>query len=328
MFAALNTLIEILFYGLTFLGAFLLFHHIWADAFHHVKRMYYGFSNRQLLRISEGFRMQKKNKPAMTFMDKVHDHIEMLLHATLKHPSPRGVPRFLILSLSLGAVVFLLAFSAGLTILLAVFSGFVIMSVPYFALHIRYYHLSIQNSYSFGILLDALVPEYRKQHGSMMHALKAAIQQIPEGSMQRSLARLTDRLANYVTDYDVKTALRRFIAELGTSWSIQLANDIEHALLDGVNVEHSLTMTHKEFMDIEEVRKGQKLARLDSLLVAVVPFIVWPIMMFMFYVYLTRNIFYYQFGTPTGFEWFIITFICTFGSFLIGVIFYRPKQDL
>lgn len=324
MTAMLNTLIQIVLYTLACVGVFLLFGHVWRDVYAWMRHTYYGIGHRQMLRVSEGFRSSKK----ATTNDRVQEHLELLLRATLKKSSKPSVSRFVMGSVVGSAVVFLLALAGVHNLPLAAVTALLALVVPYGLLNIRRYHLGIQNSYDIGILIDILVPEYRKHHGSMLHALTAAVEYLPTGPLRRSVARLVDQLANHVTPVEARRAVDKFSKELGTSWAVQIANDIEHAIVDGVDVEFSLSLTHKEFKEIEDARKGQKFARLDSLLVACVPFVMWPGMMVLFYFYLSRNIFLYQFDTPASFRWFIITLIFTFGSFMVGIIFYRPKQDI
>ncbi|MCL6441885.1 MAG: hypothetical protein K6T83_00220 [Alicyclobacillus sp.] len=326
MFAALNTLIQIVLYGCACLGVFMLSGQVWRDVYRWIRHTYYGIGHRQMLRVSEGFR--NRNKASTTWNARVYEHLDILLRSTLKNPSTQVVSRFLTLSIVGAAVVFAVPIVAIHNLSLAIVVALLALVTPYCLLHIRRHYISIQNSYDIGMLVTALVPEYRKHNGSMLHTLKATVEALPAGPIRRAVVRLTDQLTDHTTPEEARRALDRFTRELGTSWAAQIANDIEHAVVDGVDVEYSLDLMHREFIDVEETRKGQNLARIDSLLVACVPFVMWPIMMVLFYFYLSRNIFVYQFQTPTGFRWFVLTLICTLGSFLIGVIFYRPKQDI
>ena len=328
MGAALNTLIELLLYVAACTGAFLLFRGVWSDAWGWVRRTYYGVGHRQMLRVSEGFRTHKRNGKPETIVTRIHDHLDMLLVSTLKQPSVYAVSRFVMGSVVAAGVLFAVLTAALHNLAFGGMTGLVVLFLPYAFLHVRRYHLSINNSYTIAALIDTLVPEYRKQNGSMIHALKATVDPLPKGALRRAVARLTDRLADHVTPEEARTALSRFTAQLGTTWAIQVANDIEHAVVDGVDVEYSLAMTHRELKDVEKARKGQKLARMDSLLVATLPFIMWPLLMGMFYASLTRNILYYQFFTPSGLRWAVLTLLCTLSGFVIGIVFYRPKQDI
>ena len=326
MSEALNTLIEGVLYGAIGVGAIWLFHQVWMEGLQWVRHTYIGMSHRRLLRVGEGFRRTNARPP--TWATRGTEHLDILLKATRKKAGPQAVSQFLIGSGALGflsGVFFFLAFHHGVV---ALGIGMVLVTVPYSWLRIRMVHLSIQNSYEIGTLIHTLVPEYRKQSGSMMHTLQATANTLAPGSIRRAVVRLADRLADHVAPEEARKALDAFAKELGTSWAVQLANDIEHAVVDGVDVEYSLALMHNEFMDIEDARKSLNLARLDSLLVAVMPFAMWPVMMFLFYVYLSRHILADQFDTPSGMEWFLITLICTFGSFLVGIIFYKPKQDI
>ncbi|WP_029421790.1 hypothetical protein [Alicyclobacillus macrosporangiidus] len=326
MLAALNTLIQLVLYGCACAGAVWLFDEVWRDVREGIRRAYYGIGHRQMLRVSEGFRANKTRQTP--WYAGFGEHLDILLKSTLKNPGRESVSRFVMLSVMCGVVAFVLALLLVHNPGLPVVAGVLALATPYGLLQIRRYHLSIRNSYDIGVLITTIVPEYRKHRGSMLHALKSTVDALPPGPIRRSLARLTDRLTDHTTPDEARRALDRFTRELGTSWAAQIANDIEHAVVDGVDVEYSLALMHKEFQDIEDARKGQNLARLDSLLVACVPFFMWPVMMLLFYVYLTHKIFVYQFSNPVGFRWFILTLVCTFGSFLIGVIFYRPRQDI
>lgn len=326
MMTIVETLVQILLYGTMIIGALLLFDRVWIDAWQGSRRLWRGFSYQQKLRMSAGFQKRKDNESLRK--ENFYDHMEILLQATLSKTSPQTVARFLMGSILAAFVVLLLVFVATRNVLDSLMPAVITLWVPYVVLQIRKYHLSIQNSYKIGELVDKIVPEYRKHDGSMLLTLKATAEVLPHGSIRRALVRLTNQLTDHVAEDEVKKALHRFTRELGTTWAIQIANDIEHALVDGVNVEYSLALMHKEFKEIEKARKGQNLARMDSLLVAMVPFVYWPGMMLLFYLYVTRNILVYQFDSPSGVYWFLMTLISTFGSFLIGLIFYKPKQDI
>ncbi len=328
MDAALNTLFELFFYIAACVGAYLLFQGVWSDARNWMRRTYYGVGHRQMLRVSEGFRANKRSGKPTTVLTRIHDHLEMLLVSTRKKPSVYAVSRLVMGSMVTSGVVLALLTATLHNLGFGIMTALGVLFTPYAFLHVRRYHLSIHNSYTIAALIDTLVPEYRKQNGSMIHALKATVDQLPKGALRRAVARLTDRLADHVTPEEARTALSRFTAQLGTTWAIQVANDIEHAVVDGVDVEYSLAMTHRELKDVEKARKGQKLARMDSLLVATLPFIMWPLLMGMFYASLTRNILYYQFETPSGLRWAVLTLLCTLSGFVIGIVFYRPKQDI
>jgi histone H3/H4 len=326
MLAALNTLIQLVLYGCACAGVVLLFDRLWLDVYQWIRRTYYGISHRQMLRVNEGFRTRKTT--GMSWHAQFQEHLDILLKATLKNPGRESVARFLIFSVVGAVCAFALAFAVTHNVVFAGAVCLLVLLIPYCFLQIRRYHISIRNSYDIGVLINVIVPEYRKHHGSIMHTLKATVEELPAGPIRRAVARLTDRLTDHITAEEARRALDRFVKELGTSWAAQIANDIEHAVVDGVDVEYSLALLHKEFTEIEEARKAQNIARLDNLLLACVPFFMWPGMMLLLYGSLSRNIFVYQFDNPVGFKWFILTLVCTFGSFLIGVIFYRPKQDV
>ncbi|WP_303800988.1 hypothetical protein [Alicyclobacillus macrosporangiidus] len=318
---------QLVLYGCACFGVVLLFDQVWGDLYRWMRRIYYGIGHRQMLRVSEGFRSKKTSNKA-SWSAAFQDHLDVLLKSTLKNPKRESVSRLVSGSIMLAAAMSVITFVVIHSLALAVVVCVLALVTPYSLLQIRRYHLGIRNSYDIGVLITTLVPEYRKQHGSMLHALNATVEALSAGPIRRALARLTDQLTDHRTAEEARRALDRFTRELGTSWAAQIALDIEHAVVDGVDVEYSLALMHREFQDIEDARKGQNLARLDSLLVACVPFFMWPAMMLLFYLYLSHNIFVYQFSNPIGFRWFILTLICTFGSFLIGVIFYRPKQDI
>ena len=324
MSRVINALILIVLYGAVAIGVVLLFQQVFADFYRTLRKSYFGLSHRRLLRVSEGFRNGKKK----TRNDKFLEHLELLLNATLKKTSVHTVRRFIVGSILAGMVMFLLSYSAMRDVLLAGWAAVFTVGTPYLFLQIRRYHLSVKNSYEIGTLINMIVPEYRKHQGSMIHTLQQTAKGLPKGPIRRAVVRLTDQLMDYPDAEGTRKALDRFTKELGTSWAAQIANDIEHAMVDGVNVELSLTLMHKEFHDIESERKKTSSVRMDSLLVATSPFVVWPIMMVVFYETVTRNIFIYQWGTKVGFEWFLITLFTTLGSFLIGITFYRPKQDI
>ncbi|MCL6490086.1 MAG: hypothetical protein K6T76_14260 [Alicyclobacillus mali] len=326
MTSALNTLAQIVLYGVACAGLLWLFEQVWRDGWTWVKRTYYGIGHRQLLRVSEGFRTA--NRAQLPWWMGWQDHLDMLLKATLKHPHRDAVSRFIVGSVTAAVIVGVLTSAVTHHALYALIMFLLAVVTPYGVLHIRRYHLSIRNSYDIGTLLSVIVPEYRKQHGSMLHALQSTVEHLPQSPIRRAVARLTDKLTEYTTPDDARRALDRFVKELGTTWAAQLASDIEHALLDGVDVEYSLALLHKEFQEIEDARKAQNLARIDTLLISCVPFLMWPVMMVLFYLFVSRNIFQYQFATNTGFTWFLLTLIATLGSFIIGITFYKPKQDV
>ena len=320
----LETLIQLMLYGAVASGVILLFHQVFIDLYGSLRKSYYGLSHRRLLRVNEGFRNGNKK----TRNDKFLEHVEILLKATMKKTGKQTAIRFIFGSVLASVLMFLLSFTATRDGFLAGLAAVFTLVSPYLLLQIRRYHLSVKNSYEIGTLINMIVPEYRKQQGSMIHALQETAKTLPTGAIRRAIVRLTDQLMDYPDPDGVRMALDRFTRELGTSWAAQIANDVEHAVVDGVDVELSLALMHKEFHDIESERKKTSNVRMDSLLVATSPFIVWPIMMVMFYNTVTRNIFVYQLETRVGFEWFLITLFSTLGSFLIGITFYKPKQDI
>ncbi|GMA65652.1 hypothetical protein NZD89_28000 (plasmid) [Alicyclobacillus fastidiosus] len=327
MFPALDVLIRLILFTCAIVGAVMLFQGAWSGVYRGFRRAYYGANQRRMLRVSRGFGTQQSKASESYIFSSITVHLENVLHATLKGKL-QTVSNFLLFSSSVAGVSFILFFvlihrvgDALLPALLALFA-------PYLVLLVRRYHVGINNSYEIVESINILIPAYRREHKSMIHALSSTVEKLPPGPIRRAYGRLVDRLSDYETPEEARLALRRFVAQLGTTWAIQMANDIEHAIMDGVDVEYSLVAMHTEMQEIQDALKDQKLDRADSLLVAIVPFFFWPALMQFFYMRISHNIYYYQFDNPEGFRWFLITVVCTVGSFIIGLIFYKPKQDV
>ncbi|WP_436664460.1 hypothetical protein ACOALA_20720 (plasmid) [Alicyclobacillus acidoterrestris] len=327
MLEAVDALIRLILIACAVVGSVMLCQGAWAGVYHHVRRTYYGINQRRLFRVSQGFTTRQGQTEQPIWLVQIQTHLENVLQATLKGKL-QVVSNFVLFSFVVAGVTFVMFFVLSHRVEYALLPALLALFAPYLYLLVRRYHLGINNSYEIVESINILIPAYRRHHGSMIHALMSTIEQLPDGPIRRAYGRLVDRLSDYETSSDAREALRRFVAQLGTTWAIQLANDIEHAVLDGVNVEHSLVAMHTEMQLIQDALKDQKLDRADSLLVAVVPFFFWPALMEFFYLKLSHHIYYYQFGTPTGFRWFLFTVVCTVGSFIIGLIFYKPKQDV
>lgn len=329
IYRVLNLALQGFWYALAVAGFLILFRSLRQDTIERLRRMYYGFGHRQLLRVHGGF--QKRTLPDReqeTWLHGLNHHLETLIYTVRKRPKDPVVPRFLITSGSIGGLTFLFCLVGVQSFAFALMAGLLVTGLPYLWLQVRRYQIGVQNSYEISTLLDTLLAEYRKHDHSMMHALEATVKILPDRPIRRALFRLTDRLANYTTPEEARRALRRFSEEMSTTWALQLANDLEHAFLDQLDVEMSLAMTRKELQFIEDARKDEKWVSSDNLLIAIVPFLLWPLILAILQLKLSHHILYDQFATREGLRWFVLTLFATLGSFAIGIIFFRPKQDL
>lgn len=327
MYQGLDTLIRLILLACAVVGAVLLCQGIWKSIYAGLRRAYYGANQRRILRVTRGFGPNTQGEET-EWLVAIQIHLENLLQATIPGSKLQNVPNFVVLSGSVGFGTFLISYSVIHRLELALVPAVLALFTPYFVLLIRRYHLSINNSYEIVQTVTILLPAYRRADRSMKTALNLTLEQLPPGPIRRAFGRLIDRLSDYETPDEARRALQRFVSNLGTSWAVQIANDIEHALLDGIDVEKSLIGLNEEMREIQDALKAQKLDRSDSLMVSVAPFLIWPLLMQYFYLKLSDHIYYYQFDTPQGFRWFMYTLVCTVGSLLVGVIFYKPKQDI
>ncbi|WP_258112150.1 hypothetical protein [Alicyclobacillus sp. SP_1] len=329
MMTLLSDALEAFWYLIALAGLLWLFSTLRSDVAERLRRLYYGFGHREWMRVHAGF--QRLKTPAETRTSRVyriHDHLETLVHTVRKRPKPPVVQRFLVTSGALGGCAGVFGFAGVHRVGFALFFGLCVSVVPYLWLLVRRYQIGVQNSYDMRLLLDTLLAEYRKHHHSMQHALEATVAALPDRPMRRTLRRLAERTANFTTPSDVRRVIQQFADEMATTWAVQLANDFEHALLDGLDVEVSLQMTRKELQFFEDTRKDEKWVSSDNLLIGIVPFLMWPLVVLLLQLKLSHHILAYQFDTAQGFRWLVLTALMTLTSFFVGLIFYRPKQEV
>ncbi|SFV03685.1 hypothetical protein [Alicyclobacillus macrosporangiidus] len=326
-FRILDALIRLLLYVAIFGGAVYLFRGVWISAWERTRIAWTGVAQRRRLQTASLYN-QRFSTGQVRPRISLTQHILDVLEATLDYKTPDPLRAFLYFSLAVAAVVYIGFYLVTANYLLPVVPATLSFFLPYAVLRVQKYRLSIKNSYDITPAISLLVTKYRAEHLNMAHALAATVDELPPSAIRRALSRLLVRLSRHVGERDALEALRSFNNQTGTVWATQLSSLIYDGFVEGIDVDTSLVELAEDITHVQAELKRQRLDRTDTLMVAVTPFVAFPVGLWYLYAGVTHNAFKYQFGTTQGLALFILTALIACFSLAVAIIFFRPKQDI
>jgi hypothetical protein len=320
----INVCIELLLYLCIAGSAMYLGKGSWEALVEQAQKQFHAAQQRRALRTASFYATR-----AVKFRKlRAEQHLRDLLEASLKEVRRHTFARFLWGSALLGAVVFLFDVLLMHRWVLGVGLGLVFGAIPYATLFVRKRWNSIRNSYDITVIIDKLLPKYRRAQKDMLRALSYTLEELPDTAFKDALMRLTIRLQRYQTVAEVHEAIRAFNVTTGTVWAIRLSQIIGIAVLDRVDVESSLVHMEEDLVKVQAELKSQNMDRFDTLLLGVTPILILPLLLFYLQSNVTRHTLQFQFDTPQGITHFSVALVFCFIGLSVAVLFYKPKQDI
>jgi len=254
------------------------------------------------------------------------EYLDGLLAVAL--PKKFSVRQFMNFSYGCAVVVYLFIYLASGRLLAACLPALVSSTIPYLVLLFLQRRAVIANSYAVVPVISTLLERYRIDNRSMYHALQGTLTELKNSPLRRSLHRLFIRLQRHNSYVEALAVIRDFNRQTGTTWSTQLSVLILEGYVNGLDVEASLTELVADIEDAESVLKDQAVSRTDNLLLGFLPWFALPLGYVFLYRYGSPAILGLQFQTPRGVLLFTACIIASVLSSVVGLLMYKPKQDL
>lgn len=328
IFRLLDAIIHMIFYGLGLAGVIYLFRAVWKDVFVIVQRGILGLaSRRQVKTFVEA--AQARAKIYVPERKGFYFHLSDLLAATLPVQRTDDLPkRFIYFSLIFAGVIYLLVYVTENAVLFPFIIAMPSVVLPYLILLLWRQRVKIKNSYDIVPVITLLNGEYTVHEKDMLLALSATIDKLPRSNIRRALYRLHLRLQRYISERDALDAFVSFQKQTGTDWTIRLSQIVSVGIIDNIDVSVSLSRLVHDVTDIEKTIKTNRWNRVDSMWVGMIglPGLFAGLVYFQFVV--TNKTFYLQFHTSSGLFRFYLSFILALFSFVVSLVFYRPKQEM
>lgn len=205
--------------------------------------------------------------------------------------------------------------------------------IPYMTVQALLRRIRIDGSYDGVTLVTGLINNYKHNFFNMLEALdKTAGMSALSYFSKNNLLRLSMKLKSYRTEEELDEAIRTFVFAYETEWSVLLGMNIKIAVLDGTEVSTSLDDILTELKHAGEAVEANK--RFNNESFSMIRFLLVPL--YLFTVYLCVSVFgftlqkflKYQFLTELGLKSAVTTFSGIIISFILLILFKKPKYDI
>ncbi|KPV42688.1 hypothetical protein [Alicyclobacillus ferrooxydans] len=256
-------------------------------------------------------------------------HITDLLEATFVQSvsRQRTFRRFVEVSVGTGLGLYLLVYFATAHFLVGIPFGVIGVLLPYGALSIYKYRLSIRNSYDIAEPITLLAQKYGRHNHKMLVALHETLNDLSNSPIRKALSRLIVRLERYTSEEELLDAIDSFNIQAGTTWAMRLSSLI-FAGVQRLDVNTALNELSDQFTNVRNVLQEEKATRTDTMLLGVAPIPVFLGGLYMTYALVTHNALRLLLTNSRGRMSLLIALVAAIIAPIIALTFYKPKQDL
>lgn len=267
--------------------------------------------------------------PQVLADSRIYHHCSLLLQSTWKYYSKASVANFFILSIGLLlsslAIYYRLTHSWLVTAIASIFT----FLLPYASLRIVLQFMRTNTSYQLGPAVGMLLAGYRVSSKNIYFAILHTINKLEDTSLKSAFLVLANHIQSHKNRNDIEHAVELFVFKIQTSWAKQLGILLLNALVDGCEIERSLSNIVNDMKEGQKIIEQEKSNAHETILLGYFPLIALPLtILFMTKLSGQFNILFYQFKTPQGLTSFIITSIFCLSGFLLALFFRKPKNDL
>lgn len=259
----------------------------------------------------------------------LYRHIDMLLQSTWKYYTERTPANFIILTVSL----FLSGFSV-----YARYAGRVLFSlacavftalIPYICLWLYLQIIRSQTSYQLVPAVSQLLGSYRVCSCNIYFAVIETIRKLDDNYLKKAFIALANKIQNRKNDRDIEDAVELFVFRIQTSWAKQLGVLLLDALVDGRNIEQSLSNIVADMKDGQNIIEEERSNSQETIYLGFLPLFLFPgSILFMQAMGGQFRLLTYQFATSAGLTSFLVALFLCFAAFVTALVLRKPKNDI
>lgn len=256
-------------------------------------------------------------------------HLDLLLQSTWKFYTENSVVGFLILSTVLFVSTFAVYFRLTHSWVVALISGTFTSSLPYLVLRLVLQFVRTKTSYELGPTVGLLLANYRVCNKNIYFAILKTIKTLESTTLKKSFIVLANHVQNHKNHNDIENAIELFVFKIQTSWAKQLGILLLTALIEGREIERSLSNIVNDMKEGQKILEQEKSNSHETILLGYLPLLAFPMTIwFMTAMSGQFNILQHQFKNPQGLASFTLTLILCISGFLVALFLRKPKNDL
>ncbi len=215
----------------------------------------------------------------------------------------------------------------------AVLTGLSVCLFPYLLLRLKLSRMQVRASMEGDLMVREILCNYKIYGCNMKEAIEVTARTLKNAPNSRKL--LYDLAKGFNRAYTrsaIEEELARFQYALGTAWGAALARIIGLSQLYGWKVTDALedlsSSLARSRQVIEHTKRENQEARLMLRYLVPVSYGLSVVCACRFFGFTFRRFLQYQFGTPAGLRWFLITAVIYTGSLMLGEILGKERMDL
>lgn len=317
---ALELIIKLLVYSLFFLGVWLLC------------KPYLYPVNKSIILFFDKWQKRYQNIDSSINKGVIYSfyhHIDMLLQATWRWYKPNAPVYFFILSLSIFLSTFSIFSDLTKSWLLTISCSILSSLLPYSVLKSILQINRSNTSHQLVPAVTLLLASYRICSKDIYYALLRTIKKLDNLTIKKSLITLAKKIQSHKNHSEVERAVELFVFKIQTSWAKQLGVIILNAVVDGRDIEQSLSNIVNDMREGQQIIEEEKSQSHDTVLLGYFPLLAFPLTIFFLHLVSGQfNVLYYQFKTTQGLTSFIVTTMICITGFILASVFRKPKNDL
>ena len=259
-------------------------------------------------------------------------HINMVLHIVLNKNYHGAAYSFIVLSICLFAVTFLMLITGGQSLLFSFLFALLLGLLPYLIMRVRLIVIRIEGSYEAEDLVTELNNQYKICNLNMIEAMDCTLPKLNNCRYtQKALFRLSMAIKEYKSEEQLDSIIKEFVYAIDTEWAALLGINIKIAVSDGRDVRPSLDDIIIELKQIKEILEKDKRNNNESF--SMIKFIVpavYVLSVFVavnFFGFTLNKFFDYQFRTDIGLKFALLTFTSMVINYAVTYLMSKPKYD-
>ncbi|WP_202078156.1 hypothetical protein [Caldalkalibacillus salinus] len=255
-------------------------------------------------------------------------HLEMVYNSLNKEDRPQAVTQFIFLTLVLFSVSTILLTMALQDIILGLFLGLLIGSLPYTTARIRLSGLRARNSITFLNIFHIILSHYQSTGKDIYFTLVNTLQQVQDPDMKQTLIKLVNAMQVQKSPREFDRAVQVFIYSIDSQFAKRFGKLVLKAHISRADIFQSLVHLDQDIrkrkVDIEEETTRNQ----DTVWQGYFSMFALPLAIFFSYQMSGVLNYWYFFTQKTTLSLFILCLVLSGLSTLMASAMRKPKADI
>ncbi|MGP4074173.1 hypothetical protein ACTWQB_16850 [Piscibacillus sp. B03] len=274
-------------------------------------------------------RQKKQNESHNKKRGFLYQHLYLLL-ASVSRSKDRepSVLNFSVLSLSLLSVTTFVVWSTGVDLGLSMIVGSVVMLVPYIFLRLALINLRLSTSKAFMSNFHAIYQSYHSAGQNAYYMLLNLANEIEERHLRIAFYKLAMQVQKNSDQQSIREATNIFAFTVKSSFAVRFGNLVYKGIAEQADLSLPLKNLNNQIGKRKQDLDNEKVAKTEVTILGWITVFLLPIFVFVAYrftnIYNTWSIFL----DDRNLTVFLIAFVMTGISFLVLLIFRKPRTDI